>query len=433
MTNYFNTKVERQKYYSTYGQNGYYTKRGNFTNSIYELLRRTTVEKRALISQNYLTQIEKDLDEMHKAKKNLMYSLTDYDTKLEGMIRTQVSAVQGRTVSLGDIVGGISDINYQGKLQSKIDAYQKAMAKGQHTMNSILQELTGGEMRYNIAIAGSGGKFTKGTEFSLNLNSVLDLETKKFDITGKESKNGKSVFDLVVNKTSLQSLLNIGRKQNYNNVKFNISQQTRKDLTNKQFTTVLNTVVNSQPANTVLEGMVQSYQRNIDVNNWEAQQALGLSPGDAYERYIAQRYNIQYYLGEKWQHSTYTAAAGGDINFYDTAGKFYMIQAKTFNQSRSINQKYNEISGHSYFDYKYGFQNLTNLGNIENALYAYQNRLLMYKEHGYEDVNFMDNIKPIRVEESMWAALGNQAKKDIGKSFSSSGTKSFEEDVGWMD
>ena len=435
MTNYFNTKVERQQYYSTYGQNGYYAKSGNFTNSIYELLRRTTVEKRALISQNYLTQIEKDLAEMQKAKKSLMYSLADYDTKLEGMIRTQVSAVQGRTVSLGDIVGGISDINYQGKLQSKIDAYQKAMAKGQHTMNSVLQGLTGGEMRYNIAVASSSGKtFSKGVEFSLNLNSVLDLETQKFNEKGQiDNKQGKSVFDLVVNKTSLQALLDVGRKKNYSNVKFNISQQTRKDLTNKEFTTVLNTVVNSQPANTVLEGMVQSYQRNIDANNWEAQQALGLSPGDAYERYIAQRYNIQYYLGEKWQHSSYTAAAGGDINFYDTAGKFYMIQAKTFNQSRNVNQKYNEINGHSYFDYKYGFQNLTNLGNIENALYAYQNRLLMYKEHGYEDVDFMDNIKRIKVEESMWAALGDQAKKDIGKSFSSSGTKSFEEDVGWMD
>lgn len=431
MLNYFDSRAARRDYYSNYGE-GYYAKSGNFTNSIYELLRRTTVEKRALISQTYLTQIEKDLAEMRKAKHSLMYSLADYNTKLDDMIRTQVSAVQGKTVSLGDIVGGISDINYQGKLQIKIDNYQKAMAKGQHTMNSILQTLTGGEMRYNIAIAGSGGKFSKGTEFSLNLNSVFDLETKKFDAEGRINEKGKNIFDLVVNKSSLESLLDLNRKKNYN-LKFNISQQTRKDLTNKQFTTVLNTIVNSQPQKTVLEDMVRSYSRNIDANTWEAQQALGLSPGDAYERYIAQRYNIQYYLGEKWAHSSYTAAAGGDINFYDTANKFYMIQAKTFNQSKRINEKYNEISSHSYFDYKYGFQNLTNLGNIENALFAYQNRLQMYASHGFEDINFMDNIKRIKVEESMWSALADEAGREVAKSFSSSGTKSFEEDVGWID
>jgi hypothetical protein len=33
--------------------------------------------------------------------------------------------------------------------------------------------------------------------------------------------------------------------------------------------------------------MTRSYARSIDANMWEAQQNLGLSPGDAYERYIA--------------------------------------------------------------------------------------------------------------------------------------------------
>jgi hypothetical protein len=79
-------------------------------------------------------------------------------------------------------------------------------------------------MRYNIAVAGSGGKFSKGTEFSLDLNSVFKLETAKFDTTGKiNERNGKSIFDLVVNKSSLESLLDLNRKRNYN-LKFNISQ-----------------------------------------------------------------------------------------------------------------------------------------------------------------------------------------------------------------
>ena len=436
MYNYFESRAARKNYYSNYGE-GYYAKNGNFTNSIYDLLRLTTAEKRSLISQTYLKQIENDLQDMRKAKNSLMYSLADYNTKLDDMIRTQVTAVHGKTVSLGDLVGGITDINYQGKLQAKIDKYQQAMAKGQHTMNSILQTLTNGEMRYNIAVAGSGGKFSKGAEFSLDLNSVFKLETAKFDTTGKiNEKNGKSIFDLVVNKSSLESLLDLNRKRNYN-LKFNISQQTRKDLTNKQFTTVLNTIVNSQPQNTVLEEMTRSYARSIDANMWEAQQNLGLSPGDAYERYIAQRYNIQYYLGGKWSHSSYTAAAGGDINFYDTANKFYMIQAKTFNQSKRINERYNDISSHSYFDYKYGFQNLTNLGNIENALFAYQNRLQMYASRDFEDMSFMDNVKRIRVEESMWAALTNEGRREIAKSFSEKGSKSFssswEEDAGLME
>ena len=127
----------------------------------------------------------------------------------------------------------------------------------------------------------------------------------------------------------------------------------------------------------------------------------------------------------------------GDINFYDTANKFYMIQAKTFNQSKKINERYNDISSHSYFDYKYGFQNLTNLGNIENALFAYRDRLKMYSSRDFEDMSFMDNLKRIRVEESMWAALTNEGRREIAKSFSENGSKSFtsswEQDVGWVE
>jgi hypothetical protein len=49
MYNYFDSRAARKNYYSNYGE-GYYAKNGNFTNSIYDLLRLSTAEKRALIS-----------------------------------------------------------------------------------------------------------------------------------------------------------------------------------------------------------------------------------------------------------------------------------------------------------------------------------------------------------------------------------------------
>jgi hypothetical protein len=61
----------------------------------------------------------------------------------------------------------------------------------------------------------------------------------------------------------------------------------------------------------------------------------------------------------------------------------------------------------------------------------------MYASRDFEDMSFMDNVKRIRVEESMWAALTNEGRREIAKSFSEKGSKSFssswEEDAGLME
>lgn len=415
--NYFQTRKERSTYYSRNNYiNNYYSSTGNFANSVYELLRRTTVEKRSMLSQSYLYQIEKDLVDIRIAKGDLMRSLFVYgqNTQLDKMVMS--NGYQGSTINLSELVGSMGASQGQVDLLNKLEKYQRASAKGQHTMNSILEKLTSGEMRYNIAVASDKGSFSQGKEFSLNLNAIFDLETKKFNQQGQVDQNGKHIFDLIVNKDQLQAVLQQGYSK-----KFNIGQQTRKDLSNNQLRTVLEIMGQTSAKGTVLERM-------IDSQVWNTQQSVeSLSPGDAYERYIAQRFNAQYYLGEKWAHSSYSAAAGGDINFYGTSGKFYMIQAKTFNQSRNLLESYNEIGyrKHTRFDYMYGFQNLTNLNNIESALYAYQDRLSMYAKYGFEDTGFMDNLKAKRVEETMYHALVDKAKDQF--------TSSFEQDVGWID
>lgn len=415
--NYFQTRKERQIHYSRNNYiNNYYSSTGNFANSVYELLRRTTVEKRGILSQSYLSQIEKDLVDIRIAKGDLMRSLFIYgqNTQLDKMVMS--NGYQGSTINLSELVGSMGATQGQVDLLNKLEKYQRASAKGQHTMNSILEKLTSGEMRYNIAVASDKGSFSQGKEFSLNLNAIFDLETKKFNQQGQVDQNGKHIFDLIVNKDQLQAVLQQGYSK-----KFNIGQQTRKDLSNNQLRTVLETMGQTSAKGTVLERM-------IDSQVWNTQQSVeSLSPGDAYERYIAQRFNAQYYLGEKWAHSSYSAAAGGDINFYGTSGKFYMIQAKTFNQSRNLLESYNEIGlrKHTRFDYMYGFQNLTNLNNIESALYAYQDRLSMYAKYGFEDTGFMDNLRTKRVEETMYHALVDKAKDKF--------TSSFEQDVGWVE
>lgn len=415
---YFNTRRERQQHYARNNYiNNYYSSTGNFANSVYELLRRTTVEKRSLLSESYLSKIEKNLIDIRIAKGDLMRSLFLYgkNTQLDKMVLS--SGYNGTTMNLSELVGSMAAGQGQVALLNNLEKYQRATAEGQHTMNLLLQKLTNGEMRYNIAVASDKGSFSHGKEFSLNLDAIFDLKTQKFNSSGQvDQKNGKYIFDLIVNKEQLEAVLQQGYSK-----KFNIGQQTRKDLSNSQFRSVLETMVQTSGKGTVLEKMV-------DTTQWNQQQSIeNLSPGDAYERYIAQRFNAQFYLGEKWAHSSYSAAAGGDINFYGTSGKFYMIQAKTFNQSRNLSESYNEIGlrQHSRFDYMYGFQNLTNLNNIESALYAYQDRLLMYAKYGFQDTSFMDNEKTKRVEKSMHNALAEEARQQF--------MKSFEEDVGWSD
>ena len=374
----------RKNYYRSSKYKG--NLRSNFTKTANQMLENATREKRALIAIKYMEQLEKKLREMEEAKEALMSGLWEYRSILEEMVKTQVWPQT--KASLNELISSMQDFTGQAKIQMYIEKYQKAMAEGQHLMYKIQEDLTGGTMNYNIMV---GGKVAK--EYSLNLNALMDLETAKFNSSGQYDDQGESIFDLVVD---IQDLKELFSAQSVNPMsRFRIGEQTKRSVSNLQMASVLENVIGrNRMGNTVMSEMVASI--NQDVMS-DLKQQIGTVSGkqarasDVYERYIAQRVGAYQYLTKEAMasHNSYTAASGGDINYFDVNGKFMMIQAKYFNQANNLNIGFNQI-GNNQYGYLFGFQNLADMGNISNALYAYQDRLEAYAMGGFDDYDFDD-------------------------------------------
>lgn len=396
----------------------YYTS-GKIAPSIYAMMQKAGATKINNMSELYAQRAQKNLEEIEQAKQRLQSSLGNYMTVLERMV-----LAEGRGIALGmqmaSLIGsGRIDLNFlatQGfsydgwgitssSLQDAVFKYQDAVSQGQHSLNKMLESITGGKMYYKIAIASDTGSKAAPIEFTLNLDQVLKMETDK------------NMFNIGVSGTQLQRALMTG---DYSTLSFSqhtnkANLQTGEIITNSVMRKYLGQLTSStgESLDATKWAYASDFRRDTDVSK-------KVRPSDAYEIYTSLKNGViaeADFEGQQkrlWKHDSSPGLVGGDVNYYNKATQqFTMIQNKFFNQAKGY---YNKTLGQEVFTrtneefarYQqfHGFFSFSNLNNIEQGLYAYM--------QGFKKPQFnWDQLKGSNVSDQISERISSVAENDV--------------------
>ena len=400
--------------------NNYYTT-GKIAPSIYSMIAQAGTYKLSQMSSLYALQTRKDLEEIQRAKERLQQSLGNYMTVLERMVLAEnMGAAPG--MQMASLIGsGRIDLNfmanqgfsYEGwgitskSLEDALYKYQVAVSKGQHNLNKMLENITGGKMFYKIAVAGDSPRAAP-VEFTLNLDQVYRMETDR------------AMFNIGVSGSQLQKALMTG---DYSTLSF--SQHTNK-ANLKTGEIITNSVMRKY-----LGQLTGTRGKALDTQQWnfashfkrEESQGQNVRPSDAYEIYTSLRHGVineAQFEGMKkrlWKHDSAPGIVGGDVNFINAQNQFRMIQNKFFNQARGPYARTNEET--ALYQQWHGFFSYSNLNNIEQGLQAYL--------YGFENpiYNWDSLSKGSHLTDTVAERVREHARNEF--------TSSWEQDVGWVE
>ena len=398
----------------------YYTT-GKIAPSIYSMMAQAGTYKLSQMSSLYALQTRKDLEEIQRAKERLQQSLGNYMTVLERMVLAEnMGAASG--VQMASLIGsGRIDLNFMANqgfsydgwgitsksLEDALYRYQIAVSKGQHNLNKMLENITGGKMFYKIAVAGDSSKEAP-VEFTLNLDQVYRMETDR------------AMFNIGVSGSQLQKALMTG---DYSTLSF--SQHTNK-VNLKTGEIITNSVMRKY-----LGQLTGTRGKTLDTQQWnfashfkrEESPGQNVRPSDAYEIYTSLRNGVideGQFEGIKkrlWKHDSSPGIVGGDVNFINAQNQFRMIQNKFFNQARGPYARTNEET--ALYQQWHGFFSYSNLNNIEQGLYAYL--------YGFE--NPIYNWDGLSKGSHLTDTVAERVREHARNEFASS----WEQDVGWTE